>query len=121
MLYGICNLSIVPLRIEASDASEMVSQVLFGEDFLILEKEKKWSKIRLSFDGYEGYIDNKQYLQIDEETFDKLADSANYYSSEIIDFVTNKKKHLSTIDIGSRLPFYKNQHLIVGSEDYYYD
>ena len=40
MLYGICNLSIVPLRIEASDASEMVSQVLFGEDFLILEKEK---------------------------------------------------------------------------------
>ena len=121
MLYGICNLSIVPLRIEASDASEMVSQVLFGEDFLILEKEKKWSKIRLSFDGYEGYIDNKQYLQIDEETFDKLADSANYYSSEIIDFVTNKKNHLSTIAIGSRLPFYKNQHLIVGSEDYYYD
>ena len=51
MLYGICNLSIVPLRMEASDASEMVSQVLFGEDFLILEKEKKWSKIRLSFDG----------------------------------------------------------------------
>ena len=121
MLYGICNLSIVPLRIEASDASEMVSQVLFGEDFSILEKEKKWSKIRLSFDGYEGYIDNKQYLQIDEETFDKLADSANYYSSEIIDFVTNKKNHLSTIAIGSRLPFYKNQHLIVGSEDYYYD
>jgi len=121
MLYGICNLSIVPLRIEASDASEMVSQVLFGEDFLILKKEKKWSKIRLSFDGYEGYIDNKQYLQIDEETFDKLADSANYYSSEIIDFVTNKKNHLSTIAIGSRLPFYKNQHLLVGSEDYYYD
>ena len=47
MLYGICNLSIVPLRIEASDTSEMVSQVLFGEHFKVLEKRKKWSKIRL--------------------------------------------------------------------------
>ena len=56
MRYGICNLSIVPLRLEASDASEMVSQVLFGEDFKVLEKQKKWSKIQLSFDGYEGYI-----------------------------------------------------------------
>jgi uncharacterized protein YgiM (DUF1202 family) len=52
MRYGICNLSIVPLRLEASDASEMVSQVLFGEDFKVLEKQKKWSKIQLSFDGY---------------------------------------------------------------------
>ena len=54
--------------LEASDASEMVSQVLFGEDFKVLEKDKKWSKIQLSFDGYEGYIDNKQYLEIDKET-----------------------------------------------------
>ena len=77
MLYGICNLSIVPLRLEASDASEMVTQVLFGEDFKVLEKEKKWSKIRLSFDDYEGYIDNKQFLEIDKENFDKLSKKAN--------------------------------------------
>ena len=96
MRYGICNLSIVPLRLEASDASEMVSQVLFGEDFKVLEKEKKWSKIKLSFDGYEGYIDNKQYLEIDEETFDKLSYSKHHYSSEIIDFT-------------------------IGAQDFYYD
>ena len=121
MLYGICNLSIVPLRLEASDASEMVSQVLFGEEFKVLEKEEKWSKIKLSFDGYEGYIDNKQYLEIDVETFDKLSDSKHYYSSEIIDFVTTKENHLSTIAIGSRLPFYKDQHFKIGTKDYYYD
>ena len=121
MRYGICNLSIVPLRLEASDASEMVSQVLFGEDFKVLEKQKKWSKIQLSFDGYEGYIDNKQYLEIDEETFDKLSYSKHHYSSEIIDFVTTKKNHLSTIAIGSRLPFYKDQHFTIGAQDFYYD
>ena len=72
MLYGICNLSIVPLRLEATDASEMVNQVLFGESFEVLEKEKKWSKIRLQHDGYEGYIDNKQYEEISETLFIKI-------------------------------------------------
>ena len=41
MLYGICNISIVPLRLEESDKSEMISQVLFGEHFEIIEKQKK--------------------------------------------------------------------------------
>ena len=41
MLYGICNLSIVPLRSESSESSEMTSQVLFGEHFKIIREKKK--------------------------------------------------------------------------------
>ena len=63
MSHGICNLSIVPLRREPSDKSEMVSQVLFGEHFKIIEKSKQWRKIRLAFDHYEGYIDEKQLVR----------------------------------------------------------
>jgi uncharacterized protein YgiM (DUF1202 family) len=59
-MFGICNLSIIPLRIEPSDRSEIVSQVLFGEHFQILET-KQWSKIKLQFDDYEGWVDSKQY------------------------------------------------------------
>ena len=70
MLYGICNLSIVPIRAEPNDRSEMVSQLLFGEHFTILEQTKKWSRIKVQFDNYEGYIDNKQYTEIDNELFD---------------------------------------------------
>ena len=81
MLYGICNLSIVPLRLEANDASEMVSQILFGEEFKVLERELKWSKVELSYDGYIGYIDNKQYEEIDEETFNNLSNSKDYYTT----------------------------------------
>ena len=69
MLYGICNISIVPLRLEESDKSEMISQVLFGEHFEIIEKQKSWTKIRLAFDKFEGFIDNKQYLEITEENY----------------------------------------------------
>ena len=36
-MFGICNLAIVPVRAEASDRSEQVSQLLFGEYFKIIE------------------------------------------------------------------------------------
>ena len=75
MLYGICNLSIVPLRNESSNTSELLSQVLYGEIFKVLEQQKKWSKIRLVFDNYEGWIDNKQYKVISEEQYNSINSS----------------------------------------------
>ena len=33
MKYGISNIAIVPMRIEAADQAEMVNQILFGEHF----------------------------------------------------------------------------------------
>ena len=121
MIYGICHLSIVPLRSEPSDASEMVSQVLFGEHFTVLEKAKKWCKIKISFDGYEGYIDNKQYLEIDEKQFNELSNSDHYYTSELLDYVTDNQNNLSTVSIGSRLPFYQNQKFTLADHDFFYE
>lgn len=56
-----CNLSIVPLRAESSHRSEMVSQVLFGENFEILEESTDFSKIRLTDTKYEGWIQKHQF------------------------------------------------------------
>lgn len=121
MLYGICNLSIVPLRLEESDKSEMISQVLFGEHFEIIEKQKTWSKIRLDFDGFEGFIDNKQYIEITEDSYNSICNETPVYSGEILDFVTNQKNELTTIAIGSQLPFFNNGKLKLGNIDYSYD
>ena len=41
MEYGICNLAMIPVRAEANELSEMVSQLLFGETFEILEWVEK--------------------------------------------------------------------------------
>ena len=68
MLNGICILSVIPMRKKPSDQSEMINQVLFGEVFEIIEKQKKWSYIKLAHDKYEGWIDNKQYKRIQELT-----------------------------------------------------
>ena len=121
MLYGICNLSIVPLRLAPSDASEMVNQVLFGEHFEILEHDKKWSKIRLQHDSYEGFIDNKQFEEITEEVYNLLSSSVKNYSGEFVDFISDNYSKLTTITIGSCLPFYDNNSISINENIFNYD
>lgn len=62
--YGVCNLSVIPLRAKANDKSEILSQLLFGDHFEILELKDKWAFIKASFDDYEGWIDSKQFASV---------------------------------------------------------
>ena len=64
MEYGICNLSIIPLRAEASDKSEQVSQLLFGESFEITEWTQNWVKIITTYDNYIGWIGRLQFIML---------------------------------------------------------
>lgn len=103
MRYGIAHLSIVPLRLEAADTSEMVSQVLYGDTFKVLEQRKKWSRIRLAFDKYEGWIDNKQYLEISEDNYKQLSSETLNVSSDLVEYITTSKGHLKLIPFGATL------------------
>jgi hypothetical protein len=120
-LYGICNLSIVPLRAEPSDKSEMISQVLFGEYFTIVESDKFWSKIKLEFDNFEGYIDNKQFEIITISEFENLSNSKSIYSGEIIDFITNEVNDFFTIPLGANLPFFNNDSFKLNHKKYQFE
>ncbi|WP_395045894.1 NlpC/P60 family protein [Flavobacterium sp.] len=104
-MFGICNLANIPLRIEPSDRSELVSQVLFGEHFTVLEKNQKWAKIRLFFDDYEGWIDNKQFAPITEEQFEQLSKDSIVLNSDLIEYITSPKNLLIPIPLGSSLSF----------------
>jgi hypothetical protein len=72
MEYGICNLAVVPLRAEPSDRSEMVSQVLFGEAFEILEWKDKWVQIITALDSYTGWIDRLQVVMLGHLAYKRL-------------------------------------------------
>lgn len=73
MEFGICPLSVIPLRSEPKDSSEQISQILFGETFSILSKTEKWLQVRLSYDDYEGWIDAKQFKSIDTKHFEEIS------------------------------------------------
>ena len=46
-----------------SKQSEVVSQIIYGEKFKILEKNKSWIKIKTLFDNYKGFIKNSKYVE----------------------------------------------------------
>lgn len=69
--YGICTLSVVPVRLSNDDRSEMVTQLLYGETVRILKtKGKSWVNIQCQWDEYVGWVDRKQISMITEKEFD---------------------------------------------------
>jgi len=110
-MFAICNLAIIPLRAEASDKSEIVSQVLFGEHFEIIEKYNQWSKIKLHYDDYIGWVDSKQYQIISEKNFNDLCKEAIILNSDLVDYVSNASNVLLPIPLGASLSFLNNNEI----------
>ncbi|KQK26340.1 hydrolase Nlp/P60 [Chryseobacterium aquaticum] len=67
MNKGICVVTVAPVRAENSDRAEIVTEMLFGESADILEVNKNWTKIKMHYDGYEGWMDTKQIKHITDE------------------------------------------------------
>lgn len=104
-MFGICNLAIIPLRAEPNDRSEIVSQVLFGEHFEILEPQKQWVRIRLEYDNYEGWIDVKQFHPIGASDFDMLCSDSIKLNGDLVEYVTASENLLMPIPLGASLSF----------------
>lgn len=118
-VFGICNLSLAPLRAEASDRSEMISQLLFGDIFEVLEQTDKWSRIRTAYDEYEGWMDTKQMALLDQETFEQLEHENTILGLFMYHPVKNIRNG-ETLNLlaGSSLPGYKNGQFSLNAEVY---
>lgn len=95
--------------------------MLFGEHFTILESNKHWSKIKLAFDNYEGFVSNLQFEEIPEKLHQTLSEKENTYSNEVIDFITNDLNYLITIPLGARLPFYSEGIFSINKSEYHFE
>lgn len=71
MNKGICTVSVAAIRAEQSHQSEMTSQLLYGETVEILQSKGKFIKVKMHFDGYEGWIDSQQIAKISDDYFDE--------------------------------------------------
>lgn len=103
MKYGVCHLGIVPVRSEKDDRSEIVTQLLYGDTYTLLDVQKKWSKIRIDFDQYEGWIANNQAYHIPEKDWKRACKATNVYSTDLISYCSQKNKTLFSIPLGSNL------------------
>jgi hypothetical protein len=101
--YGICLLSVIPLRREPSHTSEMVSQVLFGEVFSITGTLKGWAQGVMKYDGYQGWIDAKQYLPVPEPLFKSAYTGSWSTTTSLFSKVTAQNGHSWHLAPGSSL------------------
>ena len=62
--------------------SEVTSQILYGEKFKIIAKNKSWIKIKVLFDNYTGYIKNKDYTKDHKPTHKIFVLKANIYNKQ---------------------------------------
>lgn len=107
---GLCRLSIVPVRAEGKESSEMVTQLLFGDHYTVLEESvnKEWLRIRIRFDGYEGWINLKQHHIISEAYFEELSTLEYQACGEICSRIELKGEVLQIV-YGSLLPLTGNE------------
>lgn len=88
MSFAVCVVPVSPLRREPSHRSEMVSQQLFGESCVIMEKGKDhWINIKSSYDGYEGWCQDMHVMEIGEELY---PGKVNFFTPEIINEISYK-------------------------------
>lgn len=117
-MFAICNLAIIPLRAEPSDRSEIVSQVLFGEHFEVLVVDKQWSRIKLQYDNYEGWVDTKQYQLISENSYKQLSKDAIILSSDLVEYVSTPNNILIPIPLGASLSFLNHSEINTENFDF---
>ncbi|UKJ05754.1 C40 family peptidase [Solitalea lacus] len=118
--FGICNLSVIPVRAEPSDRSEMVTQLLFGETFEVLEQKENWTKVKVLYDDYIGWIGNKQYLGLEKNELDELNQHEEFVCSAPFNFLTNALGHSHYLSPGSSLPLFRGDTIFLGDEKYYF-
>lgn len=124
-MFGICNLSLVPCRKEPSDKSEMVTQLLFGEHFELLDSKGNWQLIRIAYDGYECWVDKKQFHPV--KNIHGINDSTTAISTEIVQLASplpspteSEEQHIPIV-LGSSLPKFNKKSFMLGKQEYYFE
>lgn len=84
MTYGICKLSAIALRKEPRHSSEMVSQLLYNEIYMVLDSLQEWVLVQTGFFRYQGWIQAKQFEEISEEEFETLKNKKLYLTCKPI-------------------------------------
>ncbi len=120
MSFGICSLSIVPCRKEPSGTSEMVTQLLFGETYTIIEDGEDWLRITTDYDNYPCWISAKQHTRIIDTEHKNLQNGI--LSSELVQVISAADRSIVfPITIGATLPGFKNGKLKIAESEFHFE
>ena len=101
--YFTNNFTLINLHKKPSIKSEIVTQMIYGDTFSISKRSKKWLKIKINEDGYNGFIKNRKFSK-----FSKPTHKVYKLKSEIFK-LPNKSIKINEISFGSKIKVIENK------------
>lgn len=110
MNYAIALHSVVPVRAEAREQAEQITQMLFGELCMVEEQKSRWIRVHLLLDGQNGWVDSKMLIPMTEDEYAAYAEDLK--TAAIVAFpvtyaVCENGGQTLPLTAGTRLPKYK--------------
>jgi gamma-D-glutamyl-L-lysine dipeptidyl-peptidase len=121
MSHGIVIQPIIPGRKEASDKSEMLTQLLFGERYTVLEAGSKWLLVQNDIDGYQCWIDARQHHAISDAHKAELDALPQRRCGDAIGFLSDERGQRFAIPCSALLPGYNGGRLVIDSKKFEFD
>ena len=101
--YFTNNFTITNLYKKPSIKSEIVTQMIYGDSFSISKRGKKWLKIKIKEDGYNGFIKYRKYSK-----FLKATHKVNVLKSRVFKYPNTSKK-INDLSFGSKIKVIENK------------
>lgn len=98
--------TVTPVRMEPSEGSEQLTQLLFGEVCQVLERLPRWTKIRSTMDGQTGWVDFKMVTSIGDEAKGNEAKGIGVVALPIAAATDMETGEELMLTLGTRLPNY---------------
>ena len=92
------NLTFLNVYKKKTTKSEVVTQLLYGDNFKKVKQTKLWLKIKSDSDNYIGYIENKKFPTSQKNTHKVFVLSSNLFSKP-----NNKNKTNKKLSFGSKI------------------
>ena len=89
--------SVTNLYKKPSIKSEIVTQMIFGDSFSVSKKNRKWLKIKIKEDHYNGYIKNQKFSKFLRPTHKVDVLRSKVFSQY------NKSKKIKELSFGSKI------------------
>ena len=98
------NIPVLNVYQKQNKKSEVVTQLLYGDSFKKIKKNKLWIKIKNDSDNYKGYIVHKNFPSNQKNTHKVFTLSAKLYSKP-----NNKNKLKKKLSFGSKIKIIKKK------------
>ncbi len=118
-MFGITHLAQIPLRKEPKHASEMVSQLLFGECYTLNTIGDEWSEITTHNCQYKGWVDSKAlHIVTDDEAAFYLQNINVIVEHAMLDLVSPCSTFTFPIFKGSTFAMSTEGKIYMGTKSY---